>query len=211
MMFFVVIVVAGAVLLVLTLGGKGKQSKPSIQASHQESTAAKSTPSPSSRKGSSPNANFDGDDDNDDDGDDGWVAKLHKVGTFPRPAGMVPLPGMSSVILKGTAHRVKEVKPFLEMMRADKPLVSFRFERETTNNFDKNAIRIWGTGHRGGEFNLGYVPAESAKAIADTYSEAMPIAVELVSSGYTSAEDAAYVKMRLLGPSAVERKKFLKQ
>jgi hypothetical protein len=123
---------------------------------------------------------------------------------------MVQLPGMPSVVLKGTAHRVQELKPFIELMRADKPKLSLRIEREITNLHDKNALRIWGTGSRGGEYNLGNIPAEAAKAIADTYTEALPIAAELVSSGYTSDGDAAYVKVRLLGPSASERKKHLK-
>lgn len=204
-MFYGILILIGCGLVgFMKMNGKAKPMPREIVAPRQASSVQIST-----RKAP---AAFDDDDDADDDDEGGqWISKRHKVGTFPRLAGMVPLPGMSSVILKGTAYRVKEVKPFIEMMRADKPTVSLRFERETTNLHDKNAIRIWGTGSRGGEYNLGYVPAESAKAIADTYSETMPTAAEIVSSGYTSTGDAAYVKVRLLGPSAAERKKFMKQ
>ena len=59
--------------------------------------------------------------------------------------------------------------------------------------------------------NLDYVPEESAKAIAEKHSEAMPIAAELVSSGYTSVGDAAYAKLRLLGPARLSEKKIMKQ
>lgn len=153
------------------------------------------------------------DDDDSEEEEDAttWHSWRHKVGTFSRPAGMVPLPNMSSIILKGTASRVKELKPFIDMMRTDKPVLTIRMEREATNAFDPNALRVWGKGSRGGEVSLGFVPADVAKKISETYRDSMPLMAELVSSGYTLAHDAAYVKIRILGPSAAERKAFLKK
>lgn len=102
--------------------------------------------------------------------------------------------------LHGSHHQAASVSKFAlaaEKAKRDNAAFSLIFEREPTNPFDRNAIKVFGTS--GTErWALGYVPKGEAADLGK-FPIQMPISGRLISINF--AGDRVYVRVQILVPS----------
>jgi hypothetical protein len=135
-----------------------------------------------------------------------WETVDFKWGKETRPDGWVALKGASDVKIAATNKYSG-----IEFVRQLKPKEStLELVREPTNPVDENAIAVFGKPNSNAvRLHIGYLPSDLAGDIAAEYSSDLPMEPELRRVGIIEGENACFMAINVIVPSAQERKKYL--